>query len=97
MQGRRGRAARGEESRAAGPVDPREAARTICLQQLQVRPRTRQELATVLRRRGIDDEIAAELLDRYDDVGIIDDAAFAKAWVSSRHQGKGLARRPLAG
>jgi regulatory protein len=97
MQGRRGRAARGEESRAAKPVDPREAARAICLQQLQVRPRTRQELATVLRRRGIDDEIAAELLDRYDDVGIIDDRAFAKAWVSSRHQGKGLARRALAG
>jgi regulatory protein len=27
---------------------------------------------------------------------MIDDAAFARAWVSSRHQGRGLARRALA-
>jgi regulatory protein len=37
------------------------------------------------------------VLDRYDEVGIIDDEAFARAWVSSRHHGKGLARRALAG
>ena len=36
------------------------------------------------------------MLDRYDEVGMIDDAAFARAWVSSRHQGRGLARRALA-
>ena len=36
------------------------------------------------------------VLDRYDEVGLIDDAAFAKAWVSSRHHGRGLARRALA-
>jgi regulatory protein len=53
-------------------------------------------LATALTRRGISDEIAAQVLDRYDEVGIIDDAAFARAWVTSRHQGRGLARRALA-
>jgi regulatory protein len=37
------------------------------------------------------------VLDRYDEVGLIDDAAFARAWVTSRHHGKGLARRALAG
>jgi regulatory protein len=79
------------------PADPREAAREICLQQLAVRPRTRLELATALRKRGIEDEISAEILDRYDEVGLIDDAAFAKAWVTSRHHGKGLSRRALAG
>jgi regulatory protein len=72
-------------------------ARDICLQQLAVRPRTRAELATVLRKRGISDSVAAEVLDRYDEVGLIDDAAFARAWVTSRHHGKGLARRALAG
>jgi regulatory protein len=72
-------------------------ARDICLQQLAVRPRTRAELAAVLRKRGIADQVAAEVLDRYDEVGLIDDAAFAKAWVTSRHHGKGLARRALAG
>jgi len=63
---------------------------------LSVRPCTRAELAKVLRRRGIPDEAAAEVLARYSDVGIIDDAAFARAWVSSRHAGRGLARRALA-
>ena len=47
-------------------------------------------------RREISDEVIAEVLDRYDEVGIIDDAAFARAWVSSRHHGRGLARRALA-
>jgi regulatory protein len=72
-------------------------ARDICLQQLAARPRTRAELAAVLRRRGVAEEVAAEVLDRYDEVGLIDDAAFARAWVTSRHHGKGLARRALAG
>jgi regulatory protein len=61
-----------------------------------VRPRTRAELAAALRRRGIADDVAAGVLDRYDEVGLVDDAAFAQAWVSSRHHGRGLARRALA-
>jgi regulatory protein len=74
-----------------------ERAREICLRQLAVRPRTRAELATALRRGGICEEVAAEVLDRYGEVGMIDDTAFARAWVSSRHHGRGLARRALAG
>jgi regulatory protein len=61
-----------------------------------VRPRTRAELAKALTRREISAEVIAEVLDRYDEVGIIDDAAFARAWVTSRHHGRGLARRALA-
>ena len=61
-----------------------------------MRPRTRAELADGAGQRGIADEVAAEVLDRYDEVGIIDDAAFARAWVTSRHHGAGLARRALA-
>ncbi|WP_434743309.1 regulatory protein RecX [Micromonospora sp. SH-82] len=87
----------------ASPPSPAEAARReaelareICLRQLSVRPRTRAELATALTRRGISEEVAAEVLDRYDEVGMVDDAAFARAWVSSRHSGRGLARRALA-
>jgi len=63
---------------------------------LAARPRTRAELAQALTRRGISAETAAEVLDRYDEVGIIDDAAFSRAWVASRHAGRGLARRALA-
>jgi regulatory protein len=63
---------------------------------LAVRPRTRSELAAALHRRGIPDEDAAAVLERYDEVGMIDDAAFARAWVSTRHHGRGLARGALA-
>ncbi|MEV2240600.1 regulatory protein RecX [Micromonospora sp. NPDC049891] len=92
--GRAGGPARGEA--ASAPRDEAEVAREICLRQLAVRPRTRAELATALARRGISEETANQVLDRYDEVGIIDDAAFARAWVSSRHAGRGLARRALA-
>ena len=36
------------------------------------------------------------MLQRYGEVGIVDDRAFASAWVTSRHHGRGLARRALA-
>jgi regulatory protein len=71
-------------------------ARDVCLRLLSVRPRTRAELTSALRRAGIADDVVAQVLDRYDEVGLIDDAAFARAWVSSRHHGRGLARRALA-
>jgi regulatory protein len=41
--------------------------------------------------------VTSELLDRYGEVGMVDDRAFARAWVASRHHGKGLAGRALAG
>jgi regulatory protein len=62
---------------------------------LAARPRTRAELATALRRRDISDEVAEAVLDRFGEVGMIDDAVFAEAWVTSRHHGRGLARRVL--
>jgi regulatory protein len=86
----------GRPSEPAKPRNEAELARDICLRQLAVRPRTRAELATALTRKGISAETASEVLDRYDEVGMIDDAAFARAWVTSRHQGRGLARRALA-
>jgi regulatory protein len=89
----------GKDASERPPEPPRsesEVARDICLRQLAVRPRTRAELAKTLARKEISEEVIAEVLDRYDEVGIIDDAAFARMWVSTRHQGRGLARRALA-
>jgi regulatory protein len=77
-------------------VDPEAAAREICLRLLSFSPRTRAQLADALRRRGVSDEVADRVLGRYTEVGLIDDAAFARAWVQSRHTGRGLARRALA-
>ena len=77
-------------------VDPESAARTILLDKLTGQPRTRAELAGTLAERGIPDEVADRVLERFGEVGLIDDAAFAAAWVESRHIGRGLARRALA-
>ena len=68
----------------------------MCLRLLTLAPRTRAQLAEALRKRGIPDETADEVLGRFEDVGLIDDAAFARAWVESRHHSRGLAGRALS-
>lgn len=78
------------------PADPVERARAICLRLLTGTPRTRKQLADALRKREIPDDAAEEVLSRFEEVGLINDSAFAEAWVESRHHGRGLARRALA-
>lgn len=78
------------------PQDPAERARAICLRLLTGTPRTRKQLADALEKREVPEDVAEEVLSRFEDVGLIDDAAFAGAWVESRHHGRGLARRALA-
>ncbi|MFF4833263.1 recombination regulator RecX [Streptomyces sp. NPDC001315] len=85
---------RAEPGESSG--DPAERARAICLRLLTGTPRTRKQLADALRKREIPDEVAEEVLSRFEEVGLIDDGAFAGAWVESRHHGRGLARRALA-
>lgn len=63
---------------------------------LSTSPRTRAQLADALRRKNIPDDVAERVLGRFTDVGLIDDEAFAQAWVQSRHAGRGLAKRALA-
>jgi regulatory protein len=77
-------------------ADPAVIAREICLRLLTDRARTRQELASALARKGVPPEAAAEVLDRFGEVGLIDDAAFAGQWVRSRHVHRGLGRRAIA-
>lgn len=75
--------------------DPEARARQVCLTLLTFAPRTRSQLAVALRKRGIPDEAADAVLARFEDVGLIDDAAFARSWVESRHYSRGLAGRAL--
>jgi regulatory protein len=93
----------GSPSEAAGTSpaetetgDPEARARQICLALLTTAPRTRAQPATALRRRGVPPEAAEQVLARFTDVGLIDDAAFARAWVESRHHSRGLSRRSLS-
>ncbi|MCX5203791.1 recombination regulator RecX [Streptomyces sp. NBC_00237] len=86
----------GGEGGEKPPQDPAERARNICLRLLTGTPRTRKQLADALHKREIPPEVCDEVLSRFEEVGLINDAAFADAWVESRHHGKGLARRALA-
>ncbi|MFJ6905233.1 recombination regulator RecX [Streptomyces griseoluteus] len=90
------RSSRAGQGVSSTEADPAEKARNICLRLLTGTPRTRKQLADALRKREIPDEVAEEVLSRFEEVGLINDSAFADAWVESRHHGRGLARRALA-
>jgi regulatory protein len=84
------------EATARDVQDPEARARQICLRLLTAAPRTRTQLAQAMRRGGIPAEAAEAILVRFTDVGLIDDGAFARAWVESRHHGRGLSKRSLS-
>ena len=71
-------------------------AREIALRQLSVGPRTRAQLAEAMGRRGVAEDVVERVLDRFEEVQLVDDAQFARQWVESRHAGRGLARRALS-
>ena len=77
-------------------ADHEAVARKILLDQLTGRARSRTELSQKLSRRHVPDDVAARVLDRFEEVGLVDDAGFAREWVQARHSGRGLARRALA-
>ncbi len=85
------------EDPEGSPADPEQVARTILLRRLDSAPRTRAELATTLRERNVPDEVAVRVLDRFEEVGLIDDQVFARMWVESRHRGRNLSARALRG
>jgi regulatory protein len=76
--------------------DPENVARILVLRRLDTAPRTRVELERYLAQRGIPDEVASAVLDRFTEVGLIDDRAYAQGWVRSRHGTRGLGKRAVA-
>ena len=77
------------------PGDPEAVARAICLRALTGAAKTRRQLEELLAKKGVPADAAAAVLDRFGEVGLIDDAAFARAWVGSRQAGRGLSKRAL--
>src|SRR3978361_2193107 len=78
------------------PADAEAVARTICLRLLDIRARTRAELATELQRRDVPAGAATAVLDRFTDLGLIDDAAFAGSIAAARHNQRGHAGLAIA-
>lgn len=81
-------------------ADPVGFAREIALRQLTVRARTAAELRQAMARRKVPAEAADEVIARFTEVGLIDDAAFARDWVaagSRRHRSRRALTQELRG
>lgn len=76
-------------------ADPAQAARTIVLRRLAAAPRTYAQLRDGLLERGFEMSVITAVLDRYVEVGLVNDAEFAEMWVRSRHSIRGNARSVL--
>lgn len=76
--------------------DAESVARAIVMRQLAMTARSRGQLETKLRQRGCDDAVAAKVLDRMTEIGLVDDEAYAGMFVREKHSVKGLARGALA-
>lgn len=77
------------------PEEWQEHARNLLLNKLTRGPRSRAQLAKLLAERNVPGEIALELLDRFVEVGLIDDVAYASAFARDRRSSRGLSRRSL--
>ncbi len=75
--------------------DPESVARAVVLGKLAAQARTRHELDQALRAKEVPEPVAAQVLDRMEEVGLVDDSAFARDWVDSRQQRRHLSRRAL--
>lgn len=90
----------GPEAEQDAEPDPAAAARAIVLRQLTSSPKSRLQLSRKLAERNVPEDVAEAVLDRFEDVRLVDDAEFADMWVRSRSQtrklAKGALRRELA-
>jgi regulatory protein len=59
-------------------------------------PRTRRQIADGLRRRGYADDVVEELVERFTDVGLLDDAELAGMIARSQLAERSLSRRGIA-
>lgn len=85
-----------DDRRADPDADPESVARTICLRLLTLRARTRAELYEALTARGVPEPASTKVLERLAEVGLVDDHAFAEAYVLSRRHDRGLAVREIS-
>lgn len=74
-------------------ADPYSIANTIALNALVARAKSKGELLAHLKKRGVEDDVAQATIFRLTEIGLINDAEFAKAWTQSRHTSKKLSKR----
>jgi len=82
-------------SSAGSADDVHSQARNIVLNQLNFMPRSRKELETALAKRHIEPDVAKSVLDRFEEIGMVDDAAYAELLIRSRCNTKRVSRSVL--
>lgn len=73
----------------------RERARSIVLRQLTASAKSRRQLEDKLADKDIPEDVAGEVLDRFEEVNLVDDRAFAAMFVRSRAETRRLSRSAL--
>ena len=69
--------------------------RNVVLRKLTGSAKSRHQLAQTLRERDFTEGVIETVLDRMEEVQLIDDAEFARTWVHTRHELKGLGSAAL--
>ncbi|WP_084316669.1 regulatory protein RecX [Actinospica robiniae] len=87
---------RRDEQPESAPQDPDALARRLVLDALSRSARTRGQLSELLERKGVPEEAGEAVLDRFAELGLVDDAAYAEAFTRSRHEHRGLGSRAIA-
>ena len=73
-----------------------EAARDIALRRLERSLACRSQVQQALERKQVDPDIAQQVLDRLEEVGLLDDLAYAQTLARTRFREKFAARRAIA-
>lgn len=94
-RGRRRDDAAGPARASAPPGDPAERAREIALRLLTHAPRSAAQLRERLLARDVEPAIADQVIERYLEVGLLDDAGLAATIVRTRQSERGQARRAI--
>ena len=81
--------------RLLSPEKQESRARNVLLHQLARSAKSTSQLRKILEQREIDPEIAEKVIERFTEVGLIDDAAYAETIVNSRRNYKGLAKSAI--
>ncbi|MEE8347097.1 MAG: RecX family transcriptional regulator [Dehalococcoidia bacterium] len=84
-----------EALRSLRETESRSGAMATALRLLSYRPRSESELRQRLDRRGTPPDLVEATLQRLRELNLVDDTAFAQAWVESRHRTSPRGRRLL--
>lgn len=91
----RGQVLTAEEEEAHRKGSEEEKIYALAVNYVGVRPRSIAEMRTYLQRKGIDDEMVAEAINKLEQNGLLSDKSFAVSWISNRQIQRPRSKRRL--